>query len=212
MLKGTNKNKYVKHNKSQGPIAKTHYPWRVTGLLSSALGYWILLSPHCFNIAAITLHTEKSLLFLCSSGWQGHNLFYDLLGRVAVVYSSLKNTFNNQSSETLLKTQDHVPSFRLVLTWWYHRHRSHPTVTRRALSIPWRTASLRTALSFLQRTNNHAKGSSGHRKTAGSWMSGAWVSCYSGVTLDRCLSCCPHLQRSQLALMALWSPQESTLP
>lgn len=45
----------------------------------------------------------KSLLFLCSSGWQGHNLFYDLLGRVAVLYSSLKDTFNNRSNKTPLK-------------------------------------------------------------------------------------------------------------
>lgn len=64
----------------------------------SALGSWF--PHHCFNIAAITLHATKSLLFLCSSGWQGHNLFYDLLGRVAVLYSSLKDTFDNCSNET----------------------------------------------------------------------------------------------------------------
>lgn len=26
VLKGTNKNKYIKHNKSQGPVVETHYP------------------------------------------------------------------------------------------------------------------------------------------------------------------------------------------
>lgn len=46
------------------------------------------------------------MLFLCSSGWQGHNLFYDLLGRVAALYSSLKDAFNNRSNETRLKKQD----------------------------------------------------------------------------------------------------------
>lgn len=33
-------------------------------------------------------------------------MFYDLLGRVAVLYSSLKDAFNNRSNETLLKKQD----------------------------------------------------------------------------------------------------------
>lgn len=107
MLKGTNKNKYIKHNKSQRPVGETHYPWGITRLFSSllsAIGSWF--SHHCFNIAAITLCATKCLLFLCSSGWQGHNLFYDLLGRVAVLYSSLKNTFNDCSNETLFKKQE----------------------------------------------------------------------------------------------------------
>lgn len=37
VLKGTNKNKYIKHNKSQGPVVETYYPWGITGLFSSGL-------------------------------------------------------------------------------------------------------------------------------------------------------------------------------
>lgn len=69
VLKGTNKNKYIKHNKSQGPVVETYYPWGITGLFSSglsAIGFWFI--SHCFNTASITLHTMKSLLFLCTSG------------------------------------------------------------------------------------------------------------------------------------------------
>lgn len=75
LLKETNKNKYIKNNKSQGPVIDTHYPWGITRLFSlwlSAIRSWIL--PHCFNSASITLHHEKPL-FLCTSGWQEHNLF-----------------------------------------------------------------------------------------------------------------------------------------
>ena len=82
----------------------------------SAPGSW--LPHHCFNIAAITLCATNSLLFLCSSGWQGHNLFYDLLGRVAVLYSSLKDTFNNCSNETpaLKKKKKQDPALAFLLT------------------------------------------------------------------------------------------------
>lgn len=98
----------------------------------SAIGFWF--SYHCFNIAAITLRATKSLLFLCSSGWQGRNLFYDLLGRVAVLYSSLKDTFNNRSNKTPLKKQDPALSLLPASMWpWLEPPKSHPTIPRRAV-------------------------------------------------------------------------------
>lgn len=107
MLKGTNKNKYISTINHTDLSLRPIIPGGLRDCFLpclSALGSWF--SHHCFNTAAIILCGTKSLPFLCSSGWQGHNLFYDLLGRVAVLYSPLKDTFDNRSSETPLKKQD----------------------------------------------------------------------------------------------------------
>lgn len=60
-------------------------------------------------------------------------MFYDLLGRVAVLYSSLKDAFNNRSNETPLKTQ--APALLLLPASMRPRleqPKRYPTVTRRA--------------------------------------------------------------------------------
>lgn len=138
----------------------------------SAIGSWFFY--HCFNIAAITLCAMKSLLFLCSSGWQGHNLFYDLLGRVAVLYSSLKDTFNNRSNKTPLKKQGPALSLLPVSMWpWLQPPKRHPTIPRRAeLSLGGAPCPI-TMLVMLKEPVNPVEGSLRWSKTPGGWKSGS---------------------------------------
>ena len=122
----------------------------------------------------------KSLLFLCSSGWQGHNLFYDLLGRVAVLYSSLKDTFDNCSNETpALKKKKKKKKQDPALAFLQHQYSHGCANSKDTQLFPGGLCCFcgdppapKTARVMFKEPPNHAAGSLGRKETVRGWNPG----------------------------------------